>query len=94
MEVAVRHTRLVVLVSLLAASSIALAGTKRHPNLLAAFQDCQAALVKITMAQEANDLDMGGHAQKAKQLIEQAEAELKIAAEEATLNTPANQKKK
>ena len=89
-----RHFKLIAVVTSLAATSIAVAGTVRHPNLVAAFQDCQQALIKITKAQEANDLDMGGHAQKAKTLIEEAERELKIAAEEATVNTPANRQKK
>jgi hypothetical protein len=89
-----RKTQVVVLVSLLAASSLALAGTKRHPNLVAAFENCQRAIEFIVKAQEANDMDMGGHAQKAKALIAEAESELKIAAQEATVNTPANQKKK
>jgi len=55
----------------------------RHPNLAAAHRLCQQAVVKIHAAQEANEFDMDGHAQKAKGLLEEAERELKAAAEAA-----------
>src|SRR6185437_1367804 len=38
---------------------------------------------KISAAQAANEWDMGGHAQKAKELLDQANRELKEAAEAA-----------
>ena len=41
------------------------------------------AIARIDDAQKANDFDMGGHAQKAKDLLTQAEGELKQAAEAA-----------
>lgn len=56
---------------------------KRHPNLAAAQMHCQQAFEKIKAAQEANEFDMGGHAQKAKELLQQASDELKQAAEAA-----------
>ena len=59
---------------------------KRHPNLAAAQMHCQQAFEKIKAAQEANEFDMDGHAQKAKDLLEQASKELKEAAEAANKN--------
>jgi hypothetical protein len=56
---------------------------KRHPNLAAAQRLCDQAYNKISAAQSANEFDMDGHAQKAKELLEQANAELKKAAEAA-----------
>jgi hypothetical protein len=58
----------------------------RHPNLAAAHRLCSQAVVKIHAAQEANEFDMDGHAQKAKDLLEEAERQLKQAAEAATKN--------
>jgi hypothetical protein len=55
----------------------------RHPNLAAAQKLCQQAWEKVAAAQKANDWDMEGHAQKAKDLLDQASHELKLAAEEA-----------
>ena len=52
----------------------------RHPNLAAAQKFCQQAYDKIVAAQGANEFDMQGHAQKAKNLLEQANTELKDAA--------------
>jgi len=43
----------------------------------------QQAWDKIVAAQEANEWDMKGHAQKAKELLDQANKELKEAAEAA-----------
>ena len=48
----------------------------KHPNLTAAHKDLEAAVTKITAAQKANEYDMAGHAQKAKELIDQALVEL------------------
>jgi formate-dependent nitrite reductase cytochrome c552 subunit len=61
-------------------------GGMHHPNLVAAHRLCLRAIEKIDAAQKANELDMEGHAKKAKELLEQAEKELKQAAEEATEN--------
>jgi len=51
---------------------------QRHPNLVAAQKACAQAYDKITAAQKANEFDMGGHAQRAKDLIDQANQELKL----------------
>jgi hypothetical protein len=56
---------------------------RRHPNLAAAQRLCVQAYEKITAAQEANEWDMNGHAQKAKELLDQVNHELKEAAETA-----------
>lgn len=55
----------------------------RHPNIAEAQRFAQQAWEKISAAQAANEWDMGGHAQKAKQLLDQANRELKLAAEAA-----------
>ena len=53
----------------------------RHPNLAAAQRLCRQAWEKVQAAQEANEWDLGGHAKKAKELLDQASDELKAAAE-------------
>lgn len=58
----------------------------RHPNLAAAQRACQNAFEKLEAAQKANEFDMNGHAQKAKDLLEQANQEIKLAAEAANAN--------
>jgi len=55
----------------------------RHPNLAAAQRLSQQAYEKVVAAQAANEYDMGGHAQKAKELLDQVNRELKMAAEDA-----------
>jgi hypothetical protein len=55
----------------------------RHPNLAAAQRFTLQAYEKVSAAQRANEWDLGGHAQKAKELLEQADRELKLAAETA-----------
>jgi hypothetical protein len=55
----------------------------RHPNLAAAQRLCAQAFQRIQDAQRANEFDLGGHAQKAKELLDQANNELKQAAETA-----------
>jgi hypothetical protein len=62
----------------------------RHPNLAAAQRLTAQAFEKITAAQEANEFDLAGHAAKAKTLLDQANSELKLAAEQSN----ANKKKK
>ena len=59
---------------------------RRHPNLAAAQRLSQQAFVKITAAQQANEWDMDGHAAKAKELLDQANQQLKQAAEAANKN--------
>lgn len=56
---------------------------RRHPNLAAAQRLVDQAFKRITDAQQANEFDMAGHAEKAKALLDQANAELKLAAEAA-----------
>jgi hypothetical protein len=58
----------------------------RHPNLAAAQRLSQQAWEKIVAAQEANEWDMNGHAQKAKNLLDEVNRELKLAAESANRN--------
>ncbi len=58
----------------------------RHPNLAAAQRLTQQAFEKITAAQEANEWDLQGHAKRAKELLDQANNELKQAAEAANEN--------
>jgi hypothetical protein len=60
--------------------------SKKHPNIAAAQKLCIAAFEKITAAQKANEYDMEGHAAKAKDLLDQVNAELKLAAESANAN--------
>lgn len=61
-------------------------GPGRHPNLAAAQRLCDQAFNRIMDAQRANEWDMDGHAQKAKDLLDQANRELKAAAEAANHN--------
>jgi hypothetical protein len=70
--------------------SVALAGPpvdninpQRHPNLAAAQQLSTQAWERIAAAQQANEWDMDGHAQRAKDLLDQVNHELKAAAEAA-----------
>jgi F0F1-type ATP synthase membrane subunit b/b' len=57
-----------------------------HPNLAAAQRMCANAYEKILAAQKDNEWDMEGHAQKAKDLLDQANSELKQAAQAANKN--------
>jgi len=59
---------------------------KRHPNLSRAQHQTDAAYKSIVAAQQANEFDLGGHAAKAKELLDQANQELKQAAEVANAN--------
>ena len=59
---------------------------KRHPNLAAAQRFSAQAYQKVVAAQQANEWDLGGHAQKAKELLDQANQELKQAAEASNAN--------
>jgi len=51
-----------------------------HPNLLAAQKLAAQAFDKLTAAQQANEYDLGGHAAKAKTLLEQVKKEINLAA--------------
>ena len=53
----------------------------RHPNLAAAQRLSRQAWQRVVDAQKANEWDLAGHAQKAKDLLDQANNELKQAAE-------------
>ena len=55
----------------------------RHENLAAAQHHVVQAYDKVVEAQKANKDQLGGHAEKAIQLLEQANHELKEAAEYA-----------
>lgn len=54
-----------------------------NPNLAEAQRLIGQAYQKIDVAQKSNHGDMKGHAEKAKELLSQANAELKMAAEAA-----------
>ncbi|HKV93412.1 MAG TPA: hypothetical protein VJW20_12765, partial [Candidatus Angelobacter sp.] len=54
---------------------------RRHPNLAAAQKLAGQAYEKIVAAQQANEWDLNGHAQKAKDLLDEVNRELKQAAE-------------
>jgi len=75
--------RTVVLSGLLLAGVVATAqkiNPAKHPNLAAAQRFTEQAYGKIVEAQKANEYDLGGHAQKAKELLEQVNQQLKEAA--------------
>src|SRR5512140_3796036 len=57
----------------------------RHPNLAAAQTLIEKAMNKVSAAQAANEFDMDGHAAKAKELLGQAYAEIKLAAQTANV---------
>ena len=58
----------------------------RHPNLPAAQRLSQQAWQRVLDAQKANEWDLAGHAQKAKELLDQVNNELKLAAEASNRN--------
>lgn len=58
----------------------------RHPNLAAAQRFSEQAWQRVVAAQQANEFDMEGHAQKAKNLLDEANRELKAAALAANRN--------
>ena len=66
---------------------------KRHPNLAAAQSHVVAANQEISNAQKANDYDMKGHAEKARQLLVEVNQELKAAAEAANAAAASKTKK-
>ena len=77
------------LTSILALGTLLMAQPKRnvsaarHPNLAAAQRLMQQAWDKIEAAQQANEFDLGGHAKKAKEHLDAANREIKLAAETA-----------
>lgn len=58
----------------------------RHPNIAAAQRLARQAWQRVVDAQKANEWDLDGHAQKAKDLLDQANNELKLAAEASNRN--------
>ncbi len=63
-------------------TTLAVAGPERgHPNIIAARKEAQQAIEHMQKAQHANEFDMGGHAQKAIDLLNQAQEEMRVAAE-------------
>jgi hypothetical protein len=58
----------------------------KHPNLAAAQRLSRDAWEKVSVAQQADEWDMEGHAAKAKELLDQVNNELKLAAEAANHN--------
>jgi hypothetical protein len=58
----------------------------RHGNLAAAQDSVVQAWSHISDAQHANDSHLGGHAQRAKELLNQANAEIQLAADQADAN--------
>lgn len=63
-------------------ATLAIAGPMHHrANLLEAEKDLSRAWEHINASQRANEFDEGGHAAKAKELIGQAKAEIRQAAE-------------
>jgi hypothetical protein len=67
---------------------------KVHPNLAEAQRLVAEAHNYIEKAQAANREDMQGHAEKARQLLAEANRELKAAAEAANAANAARQKRK
>ena len=59
---------------------------RRHPNIARAQRQCAAASQSVTDAQKANEWDLAGHAEKAKKLLDEANEELKKAAEVSNIN--------
>jgi hypothetical protein len=58
----------------------------RHGNLAAAQDSVVQAWSRISDAQHANDSHLGGHAQRAKELLAQANIEIGLAADQADAN--------
>jgi hypothetical protein len=53
----------------------------RHPNLAAANDLVRRAFDEASAAQQSNDYQLGGHANRAKQLLAQAADEIRLAAQ-------------
>jgi hypothetical protein len=53
----------------------------RHGNIARAQEYSRYAFDAMTQAQQSNEFDMGGHAERAKQLLAQANDEMKLAAQ-------------
>ncbi len=66
--------------------------SKAHPNLAAAQKLVSQAFDKLEAAQKANEYDLGGHASKAKALLQNARLEIDAAFEAA--GPPSKQEKR
>src|ERR1039457_7277659 len=94
MEVSMKHIFLSIIVSALGLSGVATCAEepvlnvspKLHPNIAAAQRLSRQAYNKIVAAQQANEYDLEGRTQKAKELLDQVNEELKLAAEAANKN--------
>lgn len=63
-------------------TTLAVAGPERgHPNIISARNETQQAIEHMKAAQRANEFDMNGHAQHAIDLLNQAQEEMRVAAE-------------
>lgn len=58
----------------------------RHGNLAAAQDLVRQAYDRLSLAQRENNNDLGGHAEKAKALLQQANQEIRLAADAANAN--------
>ena len=69
----------VFLASIILAGSVFADVILKHPNLLTAYQKCEDALHHLELAQKSNNHEFGGHAEKAKHLIDEAHREIEMA---------------
>jgi hypothetical protein len=67
---------------------------KVHPYLYNAQRAIAEANMNLERAQKGNRYKLGGHAEKARQLLAQASAEIKAAANTANAESAATKKKK
>ncbi len=58
-----------------------------HPNLIEAQRLIDESFARITKAQESHDFDLDGHAARAKDALERAKKEIRLAGEYATKNS-------
>ena len=65
------------------AAGFTVAQGPRHPNLEAAQRFIAQAIDRISAAQAANEWDMNGHAAHAKDLLDQASREVRLASQAA-----------
>lgn len=66
---------------------------KKHSNIAETQKLVNKAYEKIKAAQDAGEFDIEGHAGNAKDLLEQADAELKLAAKEGNKKTGGRKEK-
>lgn len=77
---------LAVVVGALLGAAVVASAHPKHPNLTAAHNLVKKAIKRLDTAQKANEFDLDGHAAKAKELLAQAESEIKQALAEANEN--------